>query len=608
MLIRSTARRSPTSFVLSSLLLGGFLMTSSAVSYAQDGADPSSAGMGAGAGAGADAASAGAGAGAAGAVSVGGGSSAGGAENLYRLKSTTQKRILTLDEALQRAAVANYDLRGLREKVVQQETQVRKAWSALLPQVSLGATYNYNCLVAASSRDGTTKAIDCSDQTLQFTSQEQLDQQALLFNSIGGLVERAAEFEPDPAAQEAQREQARQLFTAADQIKNTNTDPIVIQPAHVLSGNLNVSMPLFNGRAFPLLQNAYSAVDLVKLSTTQARSSLLYGVARAYYGAITAQRFIAIAEAQRDSNIRHRDAVKKRVELKTQTQLALQRAELEVVKAEQQVRSAKNAYLSAVSTIGTLIGETEMFDIVEPPAQISVETSASTDDLINQALSIRPEMRVQKIAVAIADRAEFDAWMMFMPSVALVGQLRATSNASGFVAAPINGTLLIQANIPIYDGGARYAALQESASKIREQLLKLRQLEEKVTAQVRGNIDEIAIKTEALNLSRQAVDLAKAGQAQAQAMFEAGVGTSLDVSDTGTAVMLAEAELARAELELQQARLGLAYIVGAFPALALNDASALSNDERNQGRERFEKIEVPLSDDPTRKVLNTIVK
>jgi len=64
--------------------------------------------------------------------------------------------------------------------------------------------------------------------------------------------------------------------------------------------------------------------------------------------------------------------------------------------------------------------------------------------------------------------------MQFAPSVNLVASAHATSFTSGFVQDPITGTLAITASIPLYDGGARYAALKDSASKIREETIRSR--------------------------------------------------------------------------------------------------------------------------------------
>ena len=91
-----------------------------------------------------------------------------------------------------------------------------------------------------------------------------------------------------------------------------------------------------------------------------------------------------------------------------------------------------------------------------------------------------------------------DAWMAFLPSLSLVGQGRFSSNTSGFTSDPITGAIMVQANIPIYDGGTNYANLKETASKIEQEKLRLEQSESRIRSQVRGNVDDIALKQQAL--------------------------------------------------------------------------------------------------------------
>ena len=149
-----------------------------------------------------------------------------------------------------------------------------------------------------------------------------------------------------------------------------------------------------------------------------------------------------------------------------------------------------------------------------------------------------------------------------MPSVGLTASARATSFTQGFVRDPVTGVLTISATLPLYDGGLRYASLDESTSRATEERIRLQQLEDRVASQVRGNIRDVSVRIEANALAQEALVVAKEAQAQAQALFDAGVGTSLDLTETNVAVFAAETEALRAELDLAMARIGLRFAVG----------------------------------------------
>jgi outer membrane protein TolC len=84
-----------------------------------------------------------------------------------------------------------------------------------------------------------------------------------------------------------------------------------------------------------------------------------------------------------------------------------------------------------------------------------------------------------------------------------------------------------------------------------------------VRAQVRGNARDISVREKSVALSQESVSVSRVAVEQAQAMFDAGVGTALDVSDTQLRLYVAETELLRAQLDLSLARAGLAFVSGA---------------------------------------------
>lgn len=495
----------------------------------------------------------------------------GGPDALYGLKPATTTRVFTLDDALSQTVRANYDLRIAKERIEQQHAQLKRAWSMLLPQASIGASYTYSF----------------PEQRVAFGDPEQTAQQALLFRSIADIVEQSSAFNPDPAAQKAAAERAEELRRAATDIESAEVTDIVLQPPHAVSGQLQINMPLFHGRAIPTLMNAYKAVDVSRIGAEQARAGLLFAAARSYYAAITAEKMAIIADTQAKNAATHRDRTAEQAKLGLITPLALERAELEVVRAEDQARQARHGVQLAKGALGVLMGVDEDFQLAPPPAVPVVEASAPLETLVARAWSARDDVRLQKAALEIADNGRLESWMQFLPSLSVAFQGRYTSNTSGFSSDPFTGAVLLQANIPIYDGGASYAGVRHSASRVREELLKLRQLEEKVAAQVRGNVADIGIKQDSLKSAQHAVQLATRSKEQAERLYALGAATNLDVLDANFSLFVAETDLARAELELEQARLGLAYMLGDFRPIDDTVAPApLEDGEVHQIRDR----------------------
>jgi len=463
------------------------------------------------------------------------------------------REVVTLAELLASVADAP-DARIARERVVQGEAARRRAWALLLPTLSLAGAYTHTCT-------GGLGGIDCADRTANVGDPKTLQQQALLFRSLADIFGAAAEAATNPDDAARLRAQQADLSGAADDIEGrAGSPPIVVQPASQLTGQLTVAVPLLNPRAYAAVQNAADGVDVATVGLAQARQTLALAVVRGYYAAYTGQRIVAASEKQVALAEAQRAAVAARVAAATLPPLALKRSELELVRARQTLAQARAAADNAVAVLGAALGRSEMFTLAQPTPPAAVDGSEA--DLVEHALSHRPEVRVQRFALRIAERGTLDAWLQFLPTVGLSATARATSFTTGFVRDPVTGVVSLTASLPLYDGGQRYASLDDAASRTAEERVRLRQLQDRVAAQVRGNHRELAVRDEAVRLTAQALAVATEARAQAQALFDAGVGTALDVSDTAVALFAVETEAIRAEAELAIARQSLRWALG----------------------------------------------
>ncbi|HEY4221301.1 MAG TPA: TolC family protein [Myxococcota bacterium] len=495
----------------------------------------------------------------------------GGTTGLRGLAPVANPPLLTLDHAFSQAVEHSFDLRIANARVDESQAQVKKAWSAILPQVSAGLQYTYNY----------------PESSLSLTSKQQLDSQALLFESLAQITAGAAAQNPDPAQQRAGLERAAQLTAAAKQITASESQalkPIVITPANEVDGQVQFAVPLFNGRALPLLQNAYAGVDITKLSLRSARASVIYGVARSYYQVVAAKRIVDISKEQVQSSTAHRDLAKQRVDEGLSTPLALQRAELDLARAQQSLLSANGALRLAKGSLGGLVGVTSDFDVAEPPAVPALEQGKSADELLRRAVDARDDLRLEKQALGIADHNKTDAWMRFLPTLSFTASGRYTSNTSGLVTDPFTGALGLALSVPIFDGGLTLATMDESDAKLRQEVMKVGQLQQTIEDEVRGTLDDVQLKAAAVETAERVAELARAQKANVDDLFNAGAATALDVSDASLAQFQSDVDAARSRFDLQTARLGLAYAIGELRPDEQLNPTPLADDEEQKAR------------------------
>lgn len=495
------------------------------------------------------------------------------------LRAVEQPKLVTLADAFRMAGERSTELRLAKSRIDVSNAQVTQAWSAVMPRLSLGADYTMNI----------------PEQTAAFGSADQNQANALLYDSVAGLVSAQAAQATNPVQQQAILEQAAALSGVAKALREAEVAEIVIQPKHVLTGALTASMPLFNARTIPAIQNVYAAVSVSKLALRQTQAGVLWGVARTYYQLAATKQLVQTAEEQIDITTRTRDRIKARFDQGYETSLSLERAELDVKKAEQQVRSARAGLRSAKAALAAMIGVVEDFDVEAPPPFSALSVQASYDELLQRAFDNRLDLRVQKQLLAIAERNRTDAWMRLLPSFNLQAQGRYTSNTSGFAAQAFTGALSLQASLPIFDGGQTIGVIDESNAKLNQEILKVRQLEETVERELRGSLDDIALKTENATTLTEVAELAKKTAQNAEELYNQGVARQDDVTSARIGAFAAEVEAQKARLDLENARLGLAYAVGELAQVIQADdvePAPLSNDEVDRANSTMNKVKV----------------
>jgi outer membrane protein len=478
------------------------------------------------------------------------------------------RKTVSFNEAMGLTLHHSFDLQIARERMFQTELLVRKAWSVVLPRLTANVAYNFSW----------------PEVQFQPISQEQLDEGAAVQRSA--LEQQALIYQAQAEANRADGDYnsayanqaiANQLRAQSGGIEAGQApDPVTIQPAHTLSGGVSFSVVLFNGRSIPLLLNAYDTVKQTRYTLSRARTQALYLAALGYFNAVAAQRLGVIAEAQLRNLSKHLDVTRVRVEVGSLPRLALRRVEADIARARANLRSVHNAYESSVSSLAMMLGMQEAFDVGGLPAIPDVEMSASPDELVSRALSTRPDVAAARMGVQIAERQQVDALARWFPTVSLNGNARASSNVRGFQKDPITYSVLVNAAIPLYDGGERYNAWREAGSLLREARLQLAQQVQRLELSVRGNVREVEVRKLNLETQQESLQLAEAAARDARARFEVGAATQLEVLDAEHLMISASLDLAQAQLELQMARLALSFVLGAFDPVVAPVTSQVS--------------------------------
>ena len=396
---------------------------------------------------------------------------------------------VTLREAMAAAEENNLDLQILHETTVQTETFRGQALSALSPRLVTGASWNLN---------QTEVEMDFGPSAL--FDQETLDQ----FSSLGFELPEA--------------------------------EPIVVQPKQYFDAAFTVSQPLFNGQALPLYNGARDLARAARLDEVSQRQRVMGGVARAYYGLLTARQGMEVAQLGVDNAVGQLDLAQRQVQAgladpraAIQGELALARAHRDLLGGESQLGVAEEAFYRATGLPRDSV--LELPDAFSVPATLDEAVAGGTN---------RADLAAMAFRTRVVKREKTAKTMEWFPS--LDGNFSYVfSQNSGFIGEEWQWRLSIQARWTLWDGGLRLAQGREVSSKLRQARLVERRQQDIVTEEIRGAWERLQRAERALQSMDSEVELAQKNRELAERGFQAGSVTWLEVE--------------QAELALQGARL-----------------------------------------------------
>lgn len=443
--------------------------------------------------------------------------------------------VLTLEDAYARARARSSELKLLEEKIVEAEINVARAWSLLKPVWNASFSYVHT---------------EPQPPPIDFPP----------------LPDFRTESIRDNCVQNPSNQQFTDCFNGVLEVlgATANAPPITLDFARddTVLAETRITWNIFNGRAIPLIKNAYDAVDLERVRSSTTLYDLLLGVARAYYAALATQQAIGAAKRAQERADEELAIAQQKAELGETIGSQRRAAEIAARQAATDVRRAENAHQQALSAIALLTrSEGTAFDVAAPPVPLRPEGDAEA--LKSKARSLREELRSAELAITIAERGEQEAWWKFAPTLSVFGGYR-WSNVAGISGQKEQWSVGLVAAAQLYDGGLRYRDLEEAQSRLRSAQL----LAESTRSRVDNEVERALMRLDAaaMNIERaeDAVSLAKEKRALVQSQFDVGAMRGVELREANDAVLNSELAVIRARRDEAIAILELQRSVGAF--------------------------------------------
>jgi outer membrane protein len=339
---------------------------------------------------------------------------------------------------------------------------------------------------------------------------------------------------------------------------------VLIQPRRADNRGIRADQTMsLSFRELVAVNEASNIISKTGYDYDAVKQEYLLHVARSYYETLMARKGLEIAKSNLERIQKYRDAAATRLKVGEITKTVLLRAESELSGAKSDLVRSENVVALTQSALARVVGIEESYTLREEPFREA--NTASLADLKNLAYAERPDLKSSGEQVRIMGQELYWAWGAYFPNLALAGVYQA--NDQGPQTMTFNdqstyGALSIQ--FPFFEGGLRYAEVQEP--KVRERQAKLHYEDLKKTAgmDVESAYLDLTTRRGQLKFLEDQALFARDNYRGVSRQFELGLASSIDVIDANNLLVSSERQLAEAMYSYQLSILSLEQATGTF--------------------------------------------
>jgi outer membrane protein TolC len=337
------------------------------------------------------------------------------------------------------------------------------------------------------------------------------------------------------------------------------TESLTVQPKNQLDGSVSFSLPLIAPPAYLALQAVKSSVGASAAQFAASQTTILFGVAQAFYTAAIADEVMAA----RQSNIEVARATLQNAEIRFKngsvTRVDVDRAELALVRAEQGEREARFAREQAYRALATLIQSERGFKV-----RIAPTGTAEAPVSLELALRLRPEFRALELGVRSAENQRRAYAWRWAPTLSAFGSLRAF-NYDNFARQHYSWAIGAQLDWILYDGGVRDAQRHLARAQAQEAAAQGAVLRDAIAEDLANGQGLLETKRYAQRAAERSVALALETLDLVRTQYSAGSAAQIDLLQAQDGLVAARETLAQAHFEVAVADLALRRAAGTFP-------------------------------------------
>ncbi|HOP74203.1 MAG TPA: TolC family protein [Bacillota bacterium] len=304
------------------------------------------------------------------------------------------------------------------------------------------------------------------------------------------------------------------------------------------SGSINATWPIYTGNKLELaLQIAKSQLSIALENERQVKQELTYNVKEAYYRVWMAEELLKVAQSSYANLDQHLMKVKQLYNVGNASKYDVLQAEVQKESLKPQIIKAENNVTLAKLALATLIGldKNNSFTVQHHETEIQPNPLPSTDQLIHLAYNNRSELKQLKLQHQIVNCQVKLAASEYKPNIYISGSYGFESSKWS----PNDWDPQFKLILGI-QGNFYKATVKPEVESAKGQLelltIQENDLKDSIHLQVEQAVQNILESTETIKANQANIELAKESLRMTQARYDAGMATTMDVTDAQLAL------------------------------------------------------------------------
>ena len=318
------------------------------------------------------------------------------------------------------------------------------------------------------------------------------------------------------------------------------------------------------GRTFNLTHSARALAESQKQIAADTRAQIVLEVRQAYYRVLAAEAVENAARAELESRRLSQRQISALAESQMKSTLDVNFAEVLTSEAELAVYQANSAVQESRAQLGAALGdehdsEFALVDIPTPGA-----SDSNIEMLISEALRERPDLQAQRLNETAAQQYAAAEKKLSYPSVNLLGSAGEIPQHDSTIHVDQYGAAGLNISVPIFNGKLYSARQGEAEYRAQAAAKDVEALRVRIARDVRVAWFETNNAYQRLDVTSRLVQQTRTALRLAQARYENGLGSIVELNEAQLSETSAEITAAGAKYEYLSRRAALDYATGAI--------------------------------------------